>query len=185
MKTNHERLQRNKGYNQSSGHQRKKSHQKSNQKLNFVMNFIKLHQPAQVRTNALNNFNSLFTSALNHLDSSYGSDHLRTAPAVNIVETPTAFELEVAAAGYTKESFSITLEKDILSIKGKKETNETETQPNYRRREFAVSNFNREFRIGDKVNAENIAARYENGILFITLPKKEVVEPATRSISVE
>lgn len=97
--------------------------------------------------------------------------HFGYGPAVNIEETAEAFLIEIAAPGYNKEDFHIKLDKDLLVVSVEKEPKEENQNPP--RREFGMRNFSKSFTLPDSVNVENISADYENGILKITLPKKE------------
>jgi HSP20 family protein len=95
----------------------------------------------------------------------------RTLPAVNIVESETAFRLEVAAAGYQKENFDINLEGNLLTVSAEIAQSQEEEQENYTRREFHQSSFKRSFTLPETVDKEKITANYENGILVVNLPK--------------
>jgi len=99
-------------------------------------------------------------------------------PAVNISETKTGYEIELAAPGLKKEDFKINLEKNILSISAEQKTEnveegKVEEGKQYSKREFSFQAFSRNFNIPDSVNSEDIQANYENGILSIKLDKKE------------
>lgn len=95
-------------------------------------------------------------------------------PAVNIQETEANFIVEVAAPGKKREDFNIELENDILSIfSEEKKESETEQTKQYTRKEFSYTNFKRAFSLPENVNSEKISASYTNGVLIITLPKKE------------
>jgi hypothetical protein len=87
------------------------------------------------------------------------------------------------APGLAKEDFNIKVEKDTLSISAKKETAPVEGE-NVKVREFAYTSFARNFTLPKTVNAEAIEARYENGILFLSIPKKEEALPQVRQIEV-
>lgn len=103
----------------------------------------------------------------------------RWMPATNITETDQAYQVEMAVPGFSKEDFKINLEKDVLSISTEKENvekKEEQAEMNYRMREFGLRNFCRSFSIPEAVDKDNIKAEYNNGILMITLPKKEVVK---------
>lgn len=96
-------------------------------------------------------------------------------PAVNIQENEDAFTVEVAAPGKTKEDFKIELNNDVLTISSE-ERKEDETSSNngkYTRREFSYSTFKRAFGLPETVDSEKIAASYKNGVLEISLPKRE------------
>ncbi len=94
------------------------------------------------------------------------------SPATNITETPEAFTLEMAVPGMNKEDFNIALEKEVLSISSEKE-GKTDEAGNYTRREFSTGPFKRSYIIPKSVNTETIVADYKDGILTVTLPKKE------------
>ncbi|WP_217606554.1 Hsp20/alpha crystallin family protein [Chitinophaga sp. GbtcB8] len=97
-----------------------------------------------------------------------------TVPAVNINETADAFEVEVAAPGMEKKDFSITLDGNLLTISSTKEQQEEKKEKNYTRREFSYQSFQRSFELAkDVVDEDKINARYENGLLHLTIPKKE------------
>lgn len=106
-------------------------------------------------------------------------------PPVNIKETETAFSLELVAPGLKKESFNIEIEKDLLTISSENKTEKTEQEEGkFTRREFRTASFKRSFKLPENVKAEEINAAYQDGILHITLPKTEVVEPAKRMIEI-
>ena len=105
-------------------------------------------------------------------------------PAVNIVETDHGFTLEVAAPGFNKEDFSIKVEKNLLTISGKKETKQEENSPVYRRREFAFTQFERSFRLPETIDTDSVNATLNNGILQVALAKKPELVPAVKTISV-
>lgn len=96
-------------------------------------------------------------------------------PAVNIQETDDNFMVAVAAPGKTKEDFQIELENEVLTISSEeKQENETsENNGKFTRKEFSYRNFKRAFSLPETVDSEKIAAAYNNGVLEITLPKKE------------
>jgi HSP20 family protein len=105
-------------------------------------------------------------------------------PAVNIVETNDDFKIEVAAPGLKREDFKVELDNSMLTISSQHEEqkeNKNTDENYYTRREFSYHSFERSFTLPeDKVDAGAIAARYEDGILYITIPKNEnaKVKPA-------
>lgn len=97
-----------------------------------------------------------------------------TMPSVNIRETGDNYEVEVAAPGMDKKDFQITLDGNLLTISSSKQQSNEETEDRYTRREFSYQSFQRSFQLPkDVVDQENINARYENGLLYLTIPKKE------------
>ena len=107
---------------------------------------------------------------------------------VNIQETESAYELHVVAPGLSKEDFSISLDKNILTIAyDKKEENQEqkeEKEIKWLKNEYHFRSFKRSFTLNDKVNTEGINAKYTDGILYVTLPKKEVAETKAQTINV-
>jgi HSP20 family protein len=95
-------------------------------------------------------------------------------PSVNIVENSEDFRIELAAPGLEKKDFKIEVDNGILTISAEKEQEEKEEKDNYRRREFSYQNFSRSFDIPENSNADKLEAKYANGILTLTLPKKEI-----------
>lgn len=101
-------------------------------------------------------------------------------PAVNILETENDFQIEVAAPGFGKDDFDVSLENNLLTISSKKDVaNEEDSKGDeYRRREFCYKSFERSFSVDEKtVDNDKIKAKYENGILSLLLPKREEVKP--------
>ncbi len=96
-----------------------------------------------------------------------------TLPKVNIKETTDSFVLEMAVPGMNKSDFNIHVDNELLSITA--EINDVQEHDSvvYTRREFGYSSFKRTFNLPETVNDSNIQATYENGILQVTLPKKE------------
>ena len=102
-----------------------------------------------------------------------------TAPAINVFETEKAYELELAAPGMTKDDFKIQLDEEgNLVIKMEKKTSEGEKDKKgqYLRREFSYTRFQQTMLLPDDADREAIAAKVENGILRVDLPKIHKVE---------
>jgi HSP20 family protein len=119
-------------------------------------------------------FDDLFSRELFDGQYSNFSNTGTNIPAVNIKETKENFEVEVAAPGMTKDDFKIELKGNTLTIFSEK-SNESEQEDNhFTRREFSYQSFNRSFNLPkDAVDTERIQARYENGLLKLSIPKKE------------
>ncbi|MCB9305772.1 MAG: Hsp20/alpha crystallin family protein [Lewinellaceae bacterium] len=130
-------------------------------------------------------FNGLFDEFFNRpLTDLVGSDNAFSQPAVNVLETDEAFKLEVAAPGFGKQDFSINVENDYLTISANRETSNEEKNERFTRREFSVAAFKRSFKLPKTVNQEAISAVYENGILNVTLSKKEEAKPIVKTIQI-
>jgi len=100
-------------------------------------------------------------------------DEYKTIPAVNIIEGKDEYKIEVAAPGLSKEDFKVELDGNVLTISSEKEQKKEEKDENVLRREFCYSSFRRSFTLPDDVNIEKIKASHNDGILTVTLPKKE------------
>ncbi|MBD0850207.1 Hsp20/alpha crystallin family protein [Maribacter arenosus] len=96
-----------------------------------------------------------------------------TEPALNIKETEDKFEIELAAPGFAKKDFEITIEDGCLNISAEKSTSEEEKEENYTRREFSYNAFERSLQLPESVKEEAIKAKYKEGILSFDLLKKE------------
>jgi HSP20 family protein len=94
-------------------------------------------------------------------------------PAANIKDNGKEYKIELAVPGMKKNDFDINLENDTLTISAEKKDVKEDENENYTRREYSYNAFRRTFRIPDLVSPENVKARYENGVLEISLPKKE------------
>lgn len=96
-------------------------------------------------------------------------------PAVNIRETDDSYEVELAAPGRKRDDFKVSLHEQVLTISSESRTEkeEKDAQGKYTRREFGVERFERSFNLPDNVNDEKIKANYQDGVLYISIPKKE------------
>jgi len=102
-----------------------------------------------------------------------------TLPAVNVTENENEFMIAVAAPGMNKKDFRIDYDNGQLTISSEvKKENEQKKGEKVTRREFSYQSFQRSFTISENVvDAGKIKASYNEGILNITLPKKEEVKP--------
>jgi HSP20 family protein len=116
-------------------------------------------------------FSSLFDS-LEKTNNLFNDSH-GDVPSVNIQDNEKDFVIEVAAPGVKKDEFNIKVENNVLSISREVKENKEEKKDNYTRREFVYSSFNRTFTLPKIVDVDKIDADYNQGILSITLPKKE------------
>ena len=100
-----------------------------------------------------------------------------TQPSVNIYESDNDFQIEVAAPGFKKKDFNVEVNNDVLTISATKETKEPKDLL-VRKRQFSYESFERTFNLPKQVvDDSTIKANYEDGILYITIGKKEEVKP--------
>ena len=97
-----------------------------------------------------------------------------TLPAVNIQETDISYEIEVAAPGMNKDDFNIELNNNVLVVNAHRTKEIEDKGDNYMRKEFNYQQFQRSFQLPQlMVKEDKVCAKYNNGILSITIPKKE------------
>jgi len=94
-------------------------------------------------------------------------------PSANIIEMDGEYKLEMAAPGLEKKDFKIEVDNGLLTISSEKKEEKKEEKKNYRRQEFSYQSFSRSFRLPENSVSDKIDAHYENGLLTLTLPKKE------------
>jgi HSP20 family protein len=126
-------------------------------------------------------FNSLFNEFF--ATPTLGTTRANYVP-VNILETEKGFKLEIAAPGLGKEDFTITVDKNVLTVKAKKEQKQEENGPVYRRREFNFTEVERTFRIPESIDTDQVNAVFNNGILEIELVKKAELQPVVKTIAI-
>jgi len=106
-------------------------------------------------------------------------------PPVNISESKDNYELEFNVPGRKKEDFKITVDKNILTVSFEKKEENKDESKKFVRKEFVLQSFKRSFTLDEKINADDINAKYENGILSLTLPKVEEVKALPKEIAVQ
>ena len=101
-----------------------------------------------------------------------------TAPAINVLETPEAYQLELAAPGMTKADFDVHLDEEgDLVIKMEKKSSDSEQKKgHYVRREFSYTKYQQTMLLPEDSDREAISAKVENGVLLVNLPKVKKVE---------
>ncbi len=112
-----------------------------------------------------------------------------TAPAINIIETEKAYEVELAAPGVGKDDFKVRVDDNdhlVISVENKTENEEKDKKGKFLRREFSYSQFQQTMILPENVNKDAIEAKQENGVLTITIPKKPEPEaPTPKEIEVK
>ena len=125
-------------------------------------------------------FRPFLPSLMNEVFERQSSEtELTYKPAANVREDEKNYAIELALPGFTKDEISISFEDEVLTITAGHQPKEEVKGPKYTWNEFGYkSKYERSFQLPETVNADNISASFENGILLVTLPKKEV-QPAT------
>ncbi|KPK88236.1 MAG: hypothetical protein AMS27_00285 [Bacteroides sp. SM23_62_1] len=106
----------------------------------------------------------------------YKNGSFRSLPAVNIIENNDEYIIEVATPGLTRKDFNISLENNSLTISSEKEDKIEDQHEKVVRREFQYNSFCRSFTLPETVESDKIKARHSDGILYVTIPKKETAK---------
>jgi HSP20 family protein len=106
---------------------------------------------------------------------------------VNVKETEKTYELEVIAPGLRKEEFRVNISDDLLTVafEHSQENNEENKQDGYLRKEYRMQSFSRSFELGDMIKADEVSAQYRDGVLYVTLPKKEEAQKLNKTIQIQ
>ena len=136
------------------------------------------------------NSNSWFPTVF---DDFFNSDWMpkmkATAPAVNVKEDAKAYTMEVAVPGIKKEFCRVNINADgnlDIAIENKMEHKEEDKKQHYLRSEFSYSNYQQTYVLPDDIVKDNIAAKVDDGVLTITMPKvtKDDVKKIQRQIDI-
>jgi HSP20 family protein len=130
-------------------------------------------------------FNNVFEPYFN--DSLLSNKMISRIPAVNISETENEYQVELAAPGLKKEDFKVNVDKNILCVfaENKAAPKEKNEGKKYNRVEYSYSTFTRSFTLPELVDHSKIDAEYSDGILKITIAKKEEAKLLSREITIK
>jgi HSP20 family protein len=147
-----------------------------------AMTLVKVNNPLS------RSFDGLMKDLFNEFPSNLGKavrEDVLQFPPVNILEKTDSYQLEIAAPGFQKMDFNVKLEENLLTISTEKKEEKTETADKQIRKEFSYKAFKRSFTIDEKIDGEKINAKYENGILKVELPKKEITKAVAKEINIQ
>lgn len=109
-------------------------------------------------------------------------------PPVNISENLTNFVIDMAIPGFNKENFVIEIEKEVLKVSSNfapaQDATDTDNKLQFTRKEFDYNSFSRSFTLPETVSTDSVNASYINGILSITIPKKEEVKDVKKMVEI-
>ena len=106
------------------------------------------------------------------------------APPVDILETENELVLKADVPDIKLEDIDVRVENGTLTFKGKREFNGEEKGNGYHRIERSYGSFVRCFSLPDSVDPERISADYKNGVLTVTVGKKEVAKPRSVKVNI-
>jgi HSP20 family protein len=111
----------------------------------------------------------------------FSVDFSSKVPSANINETEKEYRIELAVPGMEKDDFKVAIDNGVLYVSSEKAEDREEPEKNYTRREYSYSGFRRTFSLPENCLEDKVKAKYENGILNLILPKKEltIMKPAS------
>lgn len=109
----------------------------------------------------------------NEFPNVHGGDIFKTPALVNIKDTKEGYHIEVAAPGFKKEDFTVKVEGNLLTISAESKMENEVKEEKYTRKEFNFSSFKRSFTLPKTIEVGKVAGNYADGILSVSLPKKE------------
>ena len=124
-------------------------------------------------------FNELYSLPTSFLSKS-GMD---LSPRIDISETDGEYKIEAELPGISQKEIDVKIDNNILTIKGKKEDIKEEKEKNYHLRERYYGAFQRSISLPNNIEPEKIKARFENGVLNISVPKSDKRTPKKIEIS--
>ena len=125
----------------------------------------------------------LFQDTVNRLLSDGGNTR-PWAPSVDILETENELVLKADVPGVELKDIDIQIENGTLTLKGERKFEKEEKNKGFHRLERSYGSFVRYFTVPDTVDTEHVKAEYQNGVLSVTLPKKEVAKPKAIKVQV-
>jgi HSP20 family protein len=132
-------------------------------------------------------FNQLFNQTFGTTLGSQAQEDLSNrawAPAVDIYETEHSLVIKAELAGIDPKDVDVRIENQTLFIRGERKLEKEVNEENYHRMERTYGSFARSFTLPNTVDAENVSAEYKDGILTLTLAKREEAKPKTIKIQV-
>jgi HSP20 family protein len=127
--------------------------------------------------------NRLFSSNLTRGFGEEGIGRGAWNPSVDIYENKDQIVLEAELPGMKQEEFDLSIENSVITLRGERKFEKTEENDNYHRVERSYGSFTRSFTLPQTVSAEGATAEYSNGVLRVTLPKRE--ETKARRIEIQ
>lgn len=127
--------------------------------------------------------NRLFSTNLTRAFDDEGIGRGAWAPSVDIYENKDQIVLEAELPGMKQEDFDLSVENNVITLRGERKFEKTDETDNYHRVERSYGSFTRSFTLPQTVTAEGATAEYSNGVLRVTLPKRE--ETKARRIEIK
>ena len=139
-------------------------------------------EPFRGLSNLQNQFNRIFNESFRN--QAEESALTTWAPAVDIYETPNELVVKADLPDVNEKDIDVRVENNLLTIRGERKFEKSVSEENYLRVERTYGAFSRSFSLPNTVNAEAIGAEYKNGVLTVTLPKREESKPRQVKVTV-
>ena len=148
------------------------------------------HVPS-LRDEFLTPFDSIFDKVVNQAFPNFGQEFgvnffgNSSYPRVNVADTKNDVRIEAEIAGLSRDDVSVEYEDGLLIISGEKKTEIEDPDVKYVYKELKRSSFKRSFKVDDAtLEVDKISAKFDNGILNVTIPKKEVIETKAKKVKI-
>ncbi len=105
-------------------------------------------------------------------------------PRVNVRETDEEIVVSAELPGLEEKDFDISLEDDVLTVKGEKRSEHEEKREGFQHLESVSGSFERRLRLPCDVDADSVKATYKNGVVTVVLPKRAEERPEVRTVPV-
>ena len=133
--------------------------------------------------------NDVFPSNFNHLMNSFFNQDEENLPgqsffkpSTDIKETETSFDVDIALAGIKKDDIKIEVNEGVLTVSGERKDKKEKSDEKFHLSEISYGKFTRRFSLPDQVDTDKIEATVEDGILHLSIPKSEKVQPKLISV---
>src|SRR5687767_15956086 len=134
---------------------------------------ITRYDPFRDLRNLQEEVNRLFTGNVGRTFDDEGIARGSWSPSVDIYENKEQIVLEAELPGMNREDFDLSVENNVITLRGERHFEKKDDNDNYHRVERAYGSFTRSFTLPQTVSAEGANAEYRNGVLRVTLPKRE------------
>ena len=141
------------------------------------------YDPFRDLRNLQEEVNRLFTGNMARAYDDEGIARGAWSPSVDIYENKDQIVLEAELPGMRREDFDLSVENNVITLRGERHFEKKDESDNYHRVERAYGSFTRSFTLPNTVTAEGATADYANGVLRVTLPKRE--ETKARRIEIK
>jgi len=129
-------------------------------------------------------FNRIFSDALDHANGE-GAAVGAWTPAIDVFEDESGFLIKIEAPEVKREDINVSLDKNVLTVSGERRLENEEKRDSYHRIERSYGKFFRSFTLSPNANLEAVSAEFKDGILRLSIPKKEETKPKQIQVQVK